>query len=125
MQKRPVWLYVVGLVVLAFGLYLIVPDRNICNTNQAVEELENRCEITYQGVEGVSALDTLKATHEVETQSFSFGELVQSIDGVKAPSTHFWSFLVNGEQAQVGAGDYIAKSTDTISWKLEAITLTQ
>ncbi|MEK7202272.1 MAG: DUF4430 domain-containing protein [Patescibacteria group bacterium] len=123
MQRRPNWIYVLGVLVLAFGLYLIVPDRNICSTNQAVEQLASRCEINYQGVEGQNALELLKSSHQVETQSFSFGEMVQSIDGVKAPATHFWAFEINGKLAEVGAGDYQTKNDDTLSWKLQKLEL--
>lgn len=123
MQRRPNWIYVLGVLVLAFGLYLIVPDRNICSTNQAIEQLASRCEISYKGVEGNNALELLKSTHQVETQKFSFGEMVSSIDGVASPATHFWAFEINGVLAEVGAGDYQTKSDDTLSWKLQKLEL--
>lgn len=125
MMRRPTWLYAIGAIILAFGLYLVVPDRAVCSPDRAIKKLEQTCEVSYRGVEGKNALEILKETHQVETQSFSFGEMVQSIDGVKAPATHFWAFYVNDELAQVGAGDYQTKPTDTLKWKLEAITLTQ
>jgi hypothetical protein len=123
MQRRPNWIYVLGVLVLAFGLYLTVPDRNICSTNQAIEQLASRCEISYQGVEGKNALELLKSSHQVETQKFSFGEMVQSIDGVASPATHFWAFEINGKLAEVGAGDYQTENDDTLSWKLQKIEL--
>src|SRR3989338_5305674 len=89
MQRRPNWIYVLGVLVLAFGMYLIVPDRSLCNPTKSIEKLEQKCEVSYQGVEGKNALEILKSSHQIETQSFSFGEMVQSIDGVKAPATHF------------------------------------
>ena len=121
MQRRPAWIYVIGVLILAFGLWLIVPDRNLCNPKLATEKLEQKCEISYQGVEGKTALELLKSSHQVETQSFSYGEMVQSIDGVKAPATHFWSFQINGNFSDVGAGAYITKDSDTLSWKLVKI----
>lgn len=125
MTKRASWIYVVGAIILAFGLYLVVPDRSICNPESTVERLEQKCEISYQGVEGQNALDLLKSSHETGTETSSFGEFVHTIDGVKAPSTHFWAFYVNGQQAEVGAGSYQTKNSDTITWKLEKITFTQ
>jgi hypothetical protein len=121
MQQRPAWIYVLGVLVLAFGLFLIVPDRNLCNPKLTTEKLEQKCEISYVGLEGKNALELLKAGHQVDTQKFSFGEMVQSIDGVKAPATDFWAFYVNGKQADVGAGDYQTKTGDTLSWKLVRI----
>lgn len=122
MQKTPNWIYVTGAIILAFGLYLIVPDRGVCNPVRAVEKIVQECQISYQGVEGKNALELLKSAHQVETRKFDFGEMVQSIDGVKAPATHFWAFYVNGELAPVGAGAYQTKSAETISWKLETST---
>jgi len=120
-KQTPTWLYVAGVIVLAFGLFLIIPDRNVCSTKQSPVELEQKCVITYPGVDGHNALDLLKATHQVGTQKFSFGEMVNSIDGVKAPATDFWAFYVNGQLANVGAGDYQTKSTDLITWQLQKI----
>src|SRR3989344_982827 len=123
MQRRPNWIYVLGVLVLAFGMYLIVPDRSLCNPTKSIEKLEQKCEVSYQGVECKNALEILKSSHQIETQSFSFGEMVQSIDGVKAPATHFWAFSINGKLAEVGAGDYQTKTGDTLSWKLQKIEL--
>ena len=123
MQRRPNWIYVLGVLVLAFGLYLIVPDRNLCNPTNEIAQLEQKCEISYQGVEGQNALELLKSNHKVETQSFSFGEMVQSIDGVASPATHFWAFEINGALAEVGAGDYQTKNDDTLSWKLQKLEI--
>jgi len=118
MKQRASWIYVIAAVILGFGLFVIVPDRNLCNPNKSVDQLEQKCEISYVGVEGKNALELLKSSHQVETQSFSFGEMVLSIDGVKSPSTDFWAFYVNGKQAEVGAGDYQTKNSDLLSWKL-------
>jgi len=120
-NQRPTWIYVLGVIILAFGLFLIVPDRNLCNPKNAIDQLEAKCVVSYQGVDGQNALALLKSGHKVETQKFSFGELVTSIDGVKAPATDFWAFSVNGKLADVGAGDYQTKSTDTLTWQLEKV----
>lgn len=78
--------------------------------------------ITFDGVEGQTALALLKTFHSVETKSFDFGEMVISIDGQAAQDgVNFWEFLVNGAQATVGAGDYQTKATDKIEWRLTAI----
>ena len=79
--------------------------------------------IKYQGVEGQTALELLKTSHNVETKEFSgVGEFVVSIDGITPnQQTHFWAFYINGAQAQVGAGTYITKFTDVIEWKLEIV----
>ncbi len=111
---------VLSAIILAFGLWLIIPDRSADTTSTATTQTQTG-EITYNGVEGTDALTLLKASHRVETQTSSFGEYVQSIDGVAADSTHFWGFYVNDKLADVGAGAYITKATDRITWKLDAI----
>lgn len=80
--------------------------------------------VTYSGVDGQSALSLVKQYTTVETEEYTgIGEYVVSINGVKADSTNnFWGFYVNGEQAQVGAADYVTKNGDQIEWRLEDVT---
>ncbi len=90
-------------------------------TNSTSSELTKQ-PISYSGVEGQTALDLLKQTHIVETKSYSFGEMVVAIDGISATEgTNFWEFLVNGQQATVGAGDYQTKPSDSITWQWSEI----
>ncbi|MBI5530436.1 MAG: DUF4430 domain-containing protein [Candidatus Doudnabacteria bacterium] len=79
-------------------------------------------EIKYQGEDGKNAMDLLKAKYKVETKSFgSAGEFVESINGVKPDSKHFWKFFINGKSASVGASSYVTKSTDMLEWQLDEI----
>ncbi len=73
--------------------------------------------------ENKTALDLLKMGHKVKTKTFSgLGEFVESINDKKAESNkNFWSFYVNGKQAQVGASTYKPKNKDAIEWKLESL----
>jgi hypothetical protein len=76
--------------------------------------------VTYQGVTGQTAMDLLKASHKVETQHYSFGDLVTSIDGQSSDTTKYWLFYVNGKAATVGADAFKTTTGQTIEWKLEA-----
>ena len=78
--------------------------------------------VTYAGVEGKTAMATLKSTHTVVTKTYSFGDSVESIDGLAADAGHYWAFYVNGQYASVGADAYTAKSGDMIDWKYEVLT---
>ena len=79
-------------------------------------------EISYRGVEGKNALELLKSRYDVNTEDFpGVGEMVKTIDGKTPTDKQFWGFYVNGEMAQVGAGDYITKASDKITWKIENI----
>ncbi|WP_162616381.1 DUF4430 domain-containing protein [Xylanimonas allomyrinae] len=79
-------------------------------------------EVSYQGVAGKTALEWLLA---LDPQAFADGEganaFVTTIGGRASDQSknEFWAFYVNGEQAQVGAGSYVMKDGDEITWKLE------
>lgn len=119
MNKRTSF-YVVVVLVAAFGVFLLTPLSK--NDAPAASSTATQTQsISYQGVDGKNALELLKAAHQVETKSSSFGEFVESIDGVKADTTHFWAFLVNGQMAEVGAGSYQTKNGESITWQLQAL----
>ncbi len=77
--------------------------------------------VSVTASEGKTALASLKEQATVETKQFSFGEMVQSINGLVADDAHYWGFYVNGELASVGAGDYTAKSGDRIEFRYEKL----
>ncbi len=79
-------------------------------------------EVSYKGEDSKDALTLLRQSHKIEAKSYEgLGELVTSIDGVASDSKHFWAFYVNGQPSQIGAGAYITKSSETITWKLDEI----
>lgn len=79
-------------------------------------------EVSYTGVAGKTALELLQ---QLDPQAFTSGEgadaFVTAIGGREADQAkkEFWSFYVNGEPAQVGAGSYEMQDGDEITWKLE------
>jgi len=70
---------------------------------------------------GSTALQLLTSTHKVLSKGEKENTYITAIDRRVASGTNkeFWSFYVNGKQAQVGAGSYIVKNNDTIEWKIE------
>lgn len=108
------------IVVLGSGIYFLnKPARNEVPSRADSQTEQLTGEVSYQGAEGTTALALLKDKYTVETEQFSFGEMVVAIDGARAGNDEFWAFYVNGAPAQVGAGDYVTQSTDTIEWRLE------
>jgi hypothetical protein len=77
--------------------------------------------IEYKGQDGKNALELLKASHRVDAQHYSFGDLVSGIDGITPDTKHFWAMYVNGQFSQVGASAYETKSSDTIKWQMDAV----
>lgn len=75
--------------------------------------------ISYHGVAGQDALTLLKKHATVSVKHYSFGDLVTSINGSQGNGPKYWTFYVNGKEAQVGAGSYKSKASDILSWKLQ------
>ena len=76
--------------------------------------------VNYDGVDGKNALELLKAKATIVTKQSSYGEYVDSINGMQGGTDgKYWAFYVNGQMAQVGAADYQTKTGDKITWKFE------
>ena len=76
-------------------------------------------EISYKGQSGKDALTLLKTHAQVQTKHYSFGDLVTAINGATGNGPKYWTFYINGKEAQLGAGTYVTKSTDMLDWKLQ------
>jgi hypothetical protein len=70
-------------------------------------------------------LTALEATHKalsgnVKTQGTNENAFVTSLNGRDADTKkhEFWEFIVNGKQAEVGAGSYKIQNGDIIYWKI-------
>jgi len=98
-------------------------DQSVAeNVYKSDQEVKNNLFVSYQGEDGKSALELLKKSNTTETKEYKgLGEFVTSINGLAGDKENFWSFYVNGKQAQVGASSYITKSTDLIEWKYEKV----
>jgi hypothetical protein len=77
--------------------------------------------IAYKGQQGRTALDLLKSNYKVDTQTFSSGEFVKTINGITPDKDHYWSLFINGKESTVGAGQYVTKDGDSVEWKLQQI----
>lgn len=108
-------------VVVAGGLGVVAyKDRHQTtgtSTNQTVEQSKV---VDYDGEEGKTAYDILKAKYNVDATTSSFGVMVNSINGLKATSSEFWLYSVNGKTPDVGADKYVTKTGDKIEWKYGA-----
>lgn len=77
--------------------------------------------VRYPGEDGKNALELLKKYAAVETEDTQFGPFVTGINGQAAGTEYFWKLQVNGQDAQVGAGELQTKNGDLIEWKMEKI----
>lgn len=69
---------------------------------------------------GKTALEATESKARVATSGTGVNAFVTSIGGREADTKkrEFWEFIVNGSQAQVGAGSYIIQNNDEIQWKI-------
>lgn len=76
--------------------------------------------VGYSGIEGKNALEILKSSHEVVTKTSTYGEYVDSIDGVLGGvEGRYWIVYVDGQMAAVGADKLMTTSNQKIEWKFE------
>jgi len=59
-----------------------------------------------------------KADFTFDTEKYSYGELITTINGKKADTNEFWSINVNGNISQVGASDIVPQNNDVITFSL-------
>jgi len=77
--------------------------------------------VDYNGAKGQSALSILEKCTQVQVKHYVFGDQVISINGTAGTGPKYWSFYVNDKLSSVGAGTYITKDSDKISWKLQKL----
>lgn len=113
---------VLALIAIGVAVYGInnKPSK-ISQSQQAVLGTTNSKEITYSGKDGITALVLLQQKYKAEISGTGASAFVTSINGLAAnPKNEFWAFNINGKPATVGAGNYITKVDDTITWKLSS-----
>jgi len=129
MRKRTIISVVIG-VTLFIGLiagatYLYQSNvKKTTETEQAQQESSKTTDnklVTYSGQTGMTALALLQKAAAIKTSGIGENAFVTAINGIVADSkSEYWSFSINGEAATVGAGSYITKDSDTITWKLSS-----
>jgi hypothetical protein len=81
---------------------------------------KNGYEVNYRG--GMTALEATKlaVAENMTTKGEGTMAYVTGIAGRNASESkhEFWEFLVNGKQAEVGAGTYIVQKKDIIVWRV-------
>ena len=119
----PVKKIIIAIAVVAAGagatVGAIVANSPSHKVHTVVNSQQQITEISYKGQNGTNALALLKKHAQVQTKHYSFGDLVTTINGSAGNGPKYWTFYINGKEAQVGAGAYTTKSSDTLDWKLQ------
>jgi len=113
----------IGTIITAICLYqsgVIFPKTE--QSEQKIDSTINTKEITYKGKDGITALALLEQVAKIGVSGTGEMTYVTSINDVSPDSgkNEYWAFDVNGQTAEVGAGSYITKNNDTITWKLSS-----
>lgn len=119
-SKVRITAFVISLALLigVVGWAIVYQTRN-GHVHTVVNAQHVTTEISYDGKNGVTALNLLKKHATVTTKHYSFGDLVTSINGTPGNGPKYWTFYLNGKQASEGAGSYVTKDGDVITWKLQ------
>jgi hypothetical protein len=114
------YLLIFGLLFLGILISFFLFGRNIGRSVETVEvspiTSNPRADFLYMCEAGKSALDN---KDEVEFDESSFGKLVTSINNQKQGNNKYWSYLIDGKEASVGASTYICQGGEEIKWELK------
>jgi len=107
----------VVLGVIAGSVYYYQTRDNEISGTQSKTETTNQ--LVYEGKDGMTALELLQKNADVKTSGTGKDAFVTSVNGTVAnPKNQYWAFFVNDETATIGAGSYITKNGEKITWKL-------
>ena len=106
------------LAVILAGSWAYAYRHTARNISHSVT-MQHATVLSYHGQQGIDALTLLRRHAAIGVRHYSFGDMVTSINGVTGAGPKYWTFYVNGTEATSGAGSYITKSSDTITWKLQ------
>jgi hypothetical protein len=111
---------VIVIATLGLGSWAYVansPSHKVTVTTNAQHQTT---QLSYHGQAGQNALVLLEKHASVQVKHYSFGDMVTSIDSTSGTGPKYWTLYINGKEATVGAGSYVTKSTDTVTWKLQS-----
>lgn len=121
-------LIVLGLILVYLGLtvalqpklrqVLRAPEPSVSTTSQTPKPFET---VAYDCQKGKNAFELLsqKTEGKLETKDYSFGKMINAIDGVKGGAEgKYWIYFVDGKSASVSADNYKCLGQEKVEWKL-------
>lgn len=119
-------LIILGLVFVVVGFWgtkratPVEAPVTVSRTFQVTEKVGEDSVATPSAKKGDTALSLLENSHKIVVKKYSFGSLVESIDGViNGTDKKYWIYYVNGKTAEVGADQYKLQQGDVVEWKFE------
>lgn len=122
LNKTKTLIATAAIIVIAIGAgtWVTIANSPSHTVNTSYSSTHQLTQISYHGQNGVSALTLLDRHAQVQVKHYSFGDMVEAINGTKGDGPKYWLFYVNGKEADTGANSFITKSSDVITWKLQS-----
>lgn len=123
LRAKRLEVFVIVIIIAVIGViyaFTRTAKAPVTTQQQVAAQQAGSSDVTYDGMDGRSALELLAVFHKVDTKQTSFGPMIMGIDGVQPDSSHYWAFYVNGKLADRGADQYITHNGDKIEWKIES-----
>ena len=137
-KKNAIAVIVLVLVVLGGGFFALnqnnqvsknqAKQTNIVSSEQAKSTISIQIkadgdtkDYQVQNAVGKTALEVTKsATSDIKMTGEGANAFITTINGREATSDkkEFWKLVINGKDSEVGAGSYIVKENDKISWEI-------
>lgn len=117
---------VLSLSYVFYRSHRTIPQKNEIKNSASVQQIISypdgkKASHSYTLVKDETALSLLSRTQKIEVKTYSFGTLVESIDGIKNGNENkYWLFYVNAKESKMGAGDYKLQPNDTVEWRYQA-----
>lgn len=124
-KTKTVLLTAVLAVAIAFGASTLSLINKPAKTGdgqpgQTLGAQQNENEVTFTAIADQTVLDQLQTKANVSVKDSSYGPYVDSINGIAGGTDgKYWSYYVDGQLAQIGAGEYVTKGGEKIQWKFE------
>lgn len=135
MKLKNKLLILIAIFAIAAGVYIFKPSNSEIaasptpqaqsqefSITQTINFGDGKVEIQDVDVsQDENVLEILKRTKDVETKTYDFGTLVESVEGVvNGTDDKYWTYMVNGEDANIGASEHSVNPGDAIEWKFSA-----
>lgn len=133
MKNQTKYLLFAIIILLGFGFWKLksannnsqIQNERVVQTfkaNMAIQDDKTNPNFEVSEYIGRTALEATQKvlSGNIKTQGQNENAFVTSINGRDADTKRheFWEFLVNGKQAEVGAGSYKIQNGDNINWKI-------
>lgn len=132
-MKKYAKVVLISLSVILLGFVFWQVDNRFLNRNvqnkENIQQVSTTLRVNTDGSTpfdisdfvGKTALEATEAKTKLVASGTGVNAFVTSIDGRSADTSkhEFWELIINGSEAQVGAGSYTIQKGDSIIWQID------